>query len=101
MHIIELLVYKPLPCDSVMFIGGQVFHITTNSETTIKELTNKLLEILSDYGYVNVKVNYTAMRAGEVLRNFSDTSKAKEKPGWKAEIGLFKGLKRIVEWFSK
>ncbi|MDM8536279.1 NAD-dependent epimerase/dehydratase family protein [Desulfobacterales bacterium HSG17] len=82
-------------------VGGQVFQIATNSETSIKELTNKLLEALSDYGYVNAKVSYTAPKTGDVLRNYSDTSKAKEKLGWYTETELSIGLIQTIEWFRK
>jgi len=80
-------------------IGGEIFQIATNAETTVKELADKLLVILANLEYKNIKINYTAPRQGDVRRNFSDTSKAKKMLGWQAEVGLAEGLKRTAEWF--
>ena len=81
-------------------IGGEVFQIATNAETTVRELTEDLLVILADLGYKDIQINYTAPRQGDVRRNFSDTSKAQKMLGWQAEIGLAEGLKRTAEWFA-
>ncbi len=57
-------------------IGGNVFQIATNTETTVREMTNKLLPVLSEFGYKNVTVEHGDARVGDVRRNFSDTTKA-------------------------
>ncbi|MCP4344030.1 MAG: NAD-dependent epimerase/dehydratase family protein [Desulfobacterales bacterium] len=80
-------------------IGGEIFQIAANTETTVKELAEKLLPILSDSGYKNVQVRYTAPRTGDVRRNFSDTSKAGKMLGWNAETGFTEGLRRTMDWF--
>lgn len=81
-------------------IGGQIFQIATNAETTVRELMENLMATLKDSGCKNIQVNYTAPRQGDVRRNFSDTSKAKKMLGWQAEMRLDEGLKRTVEWFA-
>jgi len=80
-------------------IGGETFQIATNAETTVKELADKLVPVLSESGYPNVRVRYAEPRLGDVRRNFSDTSKARKMLGWKAEIGLAEGLLKTVEQF--
>lgn len=65
---------------SVSGIGGETFQIATSAGTTIKELVEKLLPILSCAGYTNVQVPHAAPRCGDVRRNFSDTSKARKMP---------------------
>jgi UDP-glucose 4-epimerase len=40
-------------------------------------------------------------RLGDVRRNFSDTTKAREVLGWESNIGLEEGISKVVEWFSK
>lgn len=80
-------------------VGGELFQIATNAETTVGELAERLLPILSEAGIKNVKVCHTAPRPGDMKRNYSDTSKAKGVLGWQAEVGLEEGLKRTVEWF--
>lgn len=81
-------------------IGGETFQIATNAETTVNELAERLLPILSCSGYRDVQVRYTIPRSGDIRRIFSDTSKARKMLGWKAEIELVEGLQRTVEWFS-
>ena len=40
-----------------------------------------------------------APRVGDSQRNFSDTSKARDMLGWRAEVKLSDGLRRTVAWF--
>ena len=82
-------------------VGGEVFQIATSAETTVQELTDKLLPALAAAGLDNVKVRKTAARRGEVRRNYADTSKAQRMLGWKAEVGLDEGLRRTVNWFVR
>jgi len=80
-------------------VGGEVFQIATSAETTVQELTDRLLPALAAVGIDDVEVRKTAARRGEVRRNYADTSKAHRMLGWKAEVGLDEGLRRTVEWF--
>jgi UDP-glucose 4-epimerase len=80
-------------------VGGEVFQIATSAETTVQELTDRLLPALAAEGVENVEVRNTDARRGEVRRNFADTSKARRMLGWKAEVGLDEGLGRTVRWF--
>ncbi|RKZ06629.1 epimerase [Candidatus Fermentibacteria bacterium] len=80
-------------------IGGEVFQIATNAETTVSELANILLSILADTGINNVEIRYEAPRAGDVRRNFSDTSKALQVLGWQTKVSLIDGLGLTVKWF--
>ena len=80
-------------------VGGEVFQIATSAETTVQELTDKLLPALAAAGLKDVEVRNTAARRGEVRRNYADTSKAHRMLGWKAEVGLDEGLVRTVDWF--
>jgi UDP-glucose 4-epimerase len=82
-------------------VGGETFQIATNAETTVQELTDKLIPALAEAGIEDVEVRYTEARRGEVRRNFADTSKAKRLLGWQAETGLDDGLRRTVEWFME
>jgi len=79
--------------------GGEVFQIATSAETTVQELTARLLPALAAAGIKEIEVRKTDARRGEVQRNYADTSKAQRMLGWRAEVGLDEGLKRTVEWF--
>jgi UDP-glucose 4-epimerase len=80
-------------------VGGEVFQIATSAETTVQELTDRLLPALATAGIKDIEVRKTAARKGEVRRNYADTSKAQRMLGWKAEVGLDEGLRRTVDWF--
>ncbi len=82
-------------------VGGEVFQIATSAETTVQELTDKLLPALAAAGLDDVEVRNTAARRGEVRRNYADTSKAHRMLGWKAEVGLDEGLRRTVDCFVR
>lgn len=82
-------------------VGGEIFQIATRKETTIIELVDKLIALMSDYGYENIKMLHTDPRPGDVQRNFSDTSKAQKQLDWRAEIELSDGFKQTVKWFRE
>ena len=80
-------------------IGGEIFQIATSAETSVNELIERLMPVLGEAGIENVEVRRTAPRAGDVQRNYADTSKARRMLGWKPEVDLDEGLQRTVEWF--
>lgn len=80
-------------------IGGEVFQIATSAETTVGELVDILVPLLRHAGMEGIEVVHAAARTGDVLRNFSDTSKAAERLDWQAEVDLPSGLGRTVRWF--
>lgn len=73
-------------------IGGEIFQIATSSETSIDELINQLLLIFKKNELKDVPVFYRDRRVGDVLRNYSNTSKAMQKLEWKTDTPLSKGL---------
>lgn len=84
---------------SVPGIGGEVFQIATSKEHTIQEMTRMLLSILTESGLSRVDVISGEPRLGDVMRNFSNTSKAARLLGWHATTELEAGLKETVAWF--
>ena len=80
-------------------VGGEVFQIATNAETSVREMVERLLPVLAAAGIKDVEVRQAAPRQGDVMRNYSDTSKAARMLGWQAEVNLEEGLRRTVEWF--
>ena len=82
-------------------VGGEIFQIATNYETTINEITEVLVDMLSKRGHKNVEVKYSEVRLGDVKRNYSDTTKAKKVLGWYARADLSTGLRQTVEWFTE
>jgi len=83
-------------------VGGEIFQIATNSETTINELVEVLAPILrEETGLGEIDIRHTEPRQGDVRRNYSDTSKAEHQLGWTSQVDLNEGLRRTVRWFAE
>jgi UDP-glucose 4-epimerase len=82
-------------------IGGEAFQIASNQETTVGEITEKMIGILNQNGINDIDVINGETRLGDVKRNYSDTSKAKNRLGWQPTINQDEGLKKTVEYFVK
>jgi len=80
-------------------IGGETFQIATNAETTVGELVDILAPLMKHAGIAGVEVIHGEARTGDVMRNFSDTSKAARMLDWRPEVDLPTGLGRTVRWF--
>jgi UDP-glucose 4-epimerase len=80
-------------------IGGETFQIATNAETSVSELVQELVSILSAAGINGIRIIHSEPRLGDVRRNFSDISKARDFLGWRAKVSLDEGLERAVRWF--
>lgn len=84
---------------SIEGIGGETFQIATNAETTVQAISEKLLMVFQKNGIEKVQIVNTSPRKGDVIRNFSDTSKAKRLLGWQAKTDLETGLNQTFYWF--
>jgi UDP-glucose 4-epimerase len=83
-------------------IGGHVFQIATNIETKVQTITDIILDIFREgYCIENIEVEYIDERSGDVSRNFSDVTKAKELLKWKSKINIEKGIDKTIEWYIK
>ena len=82
-------------------IGGEAFQIASNQETTVGEITEKMIGILNQNGINDIDVINGETRLGDVKRNYSDTSKAKNRLGWQPIMSQDEGLKKTVEYFVK
>ncbi len=82
-------------------IGGEVFQIATSCETTVAALAEKLALVLGRYQIKVPKSFNAGPRVGDVKRSFSDTSKARARLGWSAQVSLEDGLDRTVRWFQE
>jgi UDP-glucose 4-epimerase len=77
-------------------IWGSPFHLGTGKETTILELA-ELVKSLFDK---EIKISFAPPRKGEIIRNYSDISRAKEVLGFKPEVFLEEGVKQVYNWFK-
>lgn len=84
---------------SVPGIGGEAFQIATSRETTVGEVTERLLAALKDVAGIEAKWFNGETRTGDVARNFSDTSKARRTLAWQPEMDMDEGLRRTIRFF--
>lgn len=82
-------------------VGGEVFQIATAHETTVREMTEMLIDALVAEGVARPETYFAEKRDGDVMRNYSDTSKARKLLSWQAEISLDEGLRRTVKYFME
>ena len=62
-------------------------------------MVNLLLPLLDEKGITDVKIIYGTKRIGDVMRNFSDTTKARKYLEWKVQTSLSEGLEKTLGWF--
>jgi UDP-glucose 4-epimerase len=82
-------------------VGGEIFQIATNTETTVGDIAERLQTLLKDKGINDLVVTHAAARLGDVIRNFSDISKAENVLGWKPDYTLDDGLRMTIDWFMQ
>lgn len=79
-------------------VGGETFQIATGMERTVGEVATFISEALGKRG-VTMRVEYDSPRLGDVMRNYSDTSKAARMLGWTTEMEVPDGIERTLDWF--
>ena len=77
--------------------GSGEFNISTNRETSVNELYEKLLEISGK----NMEPVHGNEREGELRRSVLDNSKAMEGLGWEPIVSLDEGLKLTFDYFNR
>lgn len=74
----------------------QVFNIGSGTETSLIELAQALMRVMDS----DLDIEFGPARAvNSVTRRIADTSAAAARLGWKAEVDLDEGLKRLVDWW--
>jgi UDP-glucose 4-epimerase len=76
--------------------SDEVFNIGSQQETSLRELADALLRVMGS----ELSVELGPARAvNGVTRRLADVSRARERLGWKAEVTLDEGLRRLVGWW--
>lgn len=76
---------------------GKTLNVGNNKEITIKDLGERILNMLPDTGS---QIEHLPGRPGDVLRLFSDPSVFVKATGWTPEVGFQEGLKRTIDYFQ-
>ncbi|MBR9884467.1 MAG: NAD-dependent epimerase/dehydratase family protein [Oceanospirillales bacterium] len=79
-------------------VPGQVYHFSTDSFVSIRELVERILA-LQDIPFASA-VEITEDRPGKDLRYLMSDRKAREELGWSDQISLDQGLKNTLDWVN-
>lgn len=96
---VEDLVWAIRQAAELEGVGGEIFQIASSKESSLLELLESLLPLLEEKGS-KPEVVFGEKRVGDVQRNFSDTTKARERLQWRPETELKDGLRKTVDWFA-
>ncbi len=79
-------------------VTDEVFNIGSGTETSLIELAQALLQAMGS----DLPLEYGPPRGvNAVTRRLADVSRAAERIGWKPEISLDEGLRRLVTWWRE
>lgn len=81
--------------------GGEVFQIATFHESSVNEIAAHVRRIVGRDLGIHVEIRHAGARDGEIIRSFSDISKARSRIGYDPKISLEEGLERTWVWFRE
>ena len=77
-------------------VTGEVFNVAGGRETSLAELAGALLRAMGS----DLPTEHGPARAvNPVTRRLADTTRARERLGFEAEVGLDEGLRSLVDWW--
>ena len=77
--------------------GPNTFHLASGLGTKISELAELVISLMPG---TDTKILFEDGRAGEVLHNFADYTKAQRVLGFSPRVGLSAGVRDTIQWFS-
>jgi UDP-glucose 4-epimerase len=78
-------------------MGGLTLNIGSNFEISIKQITEKILEMIEA---PSSGIEYIENRPGDVLRLFADATAFKKLTNWKPRFSFEEGLQKTISWFK-
>lgn len=80
--------------------SDEVFNVASGTETSLRQLCDALLVAMG----VRMEPRHVPLpaerKAVEVTRRLADTSRAADRIGFRASVGLDEGLRRLVRWLD-
>jgi len=80
-------------------VAGHVLQIATQREHTVNEVAQLISKGIEDRTRLQVRIAHDPPRPGEVVRNYSDVSKARARLGFEPRVSLDDGIERTIEYF--
>jgi len=81
-------------------VAGQTFNLGSGHEIRIRDLAQKIVQIIGRKVELQVDEQRLRPEGSEVLRLISDNRKALVELGWNPEVSLEVGLQRTIAWVS-
>lgn len=79
-------------------VSDEVFNVASGTETSLTDLANSLMRVMG----VELVIEYAPERKiNPVPRRLADTTKADKILGFSAQVPLFEGLGRLVDWWRE
>lgn len=76
---------------------GETVNLGSGMELSILDLARQVAASLGR----PARIRHDPPRPGDVLRLYADSTKARELFGWKREVSLETGLRRLREWYAE
>lgn len=76
-------------------VSNEIINVASGRETTLRELLDALLRVMEARVEPELKVERAV---NSVRRRLAATAKAERLLGFRAQVGLDEGLRRLVEW---
>lgn len=82
-------------------VSDEVFNVASGRETSLRQLCDALLRTMGSTLEPKHMPLPAERKAVEVRRRLADVSKARERIGFTARVGLEEGLARLVSWLDE
>ena len=80
---------------------GEIVNIGSNYEISVQETMDLIKEIMGSSVQFITDEKRLRPKRSEVFRLWCDNSKIERMTGYKSEVGIFEGLSRTIDWFTK
>ncbi len=81
-------------------VGGEVFQIATFKENTVNRIAELVKELVERDTDRKVEIRFENERKGEVIRSYSDISKARKLIHYQPKYDLEEGMEKTWKWFQ-
>ena len=76
---------------------GEIFNVAGGNKTSIKELIGVIQSVLG----LDISPTFTGQSwKGDITRLWADTGKLQKTLGWRPDVGLEDGVRRLVDWMT-
>jgi UDP-glucose 4-epimerase len=79
-------------------VTDEVFNVASGREVSLRALADTLLDIM---GSDLTPEHAPARKVNGVTRRLADTKRARQRLGFQCEVGLYEGLREVVEWWRQ